>query len=77
MLTQLKPPLPLFIVPKNELGLAHAVIDYGPEHNLLWVCFMKNSGECWTVPNKDIRMEWNYSLGRISERTAKELNRED
>ena len=65
MFTQLNPPLPLFIPSKNASALAHGIIDYGPEHHLLWVCFLSESGECWTVPNSDIRMEWNYSLGRI------------
>lgn len=67
MLTQLNPPLPVYISTKNETAIAHAVIDYGPEHHLLWVCFLQSSGQCWTVPNKDIRMEWNYSLGRTQD----------
>ena len=46
MFTQLNPPLPLFIASKNIADLAHAVIDYGPEHHLLWVCFLNESGEC-------------------------------
>ncbi len=65
MFTQLNPPLPLFIVSKNAPALAHGVIDYGPEHHLLWICFLNENGECWTVPNSDVRMEWNYSMARI------------
>lgn len=65
MITQLNPPLPVFIVDKNESALAHLVIDYGIEHNLYWVCFCKSSGECWTISNKNIRMEWNYTIGRV------------
>lgn len=73
MFTQLNPPLPLFIVSKNLTALAHAVIDYGPESHLLWVCFVNQSGECWTVPNSDIRMEWNYSLGRTPKKSDSDL----
>lgn len=72
MFSQLNPPLPLFIVSKNTSALAHGLIDYGPEHNLLWVCFLNDSGECWTVPNKDIRMEWNYSMSRTPAPLSKE-----
>ena len=65
MFTQLNPPLPLFIPSKNASALAHGIIDYGLEHHLLWVCFLNENGKCWTVPNSDIRMEWNYSMGRV------------
>ena len=65
MITELKHPLPLYIVSKSKAALAHFVIDYGAETSLLWVCFLNDSGECWTVPNHDIRMEWNYSLNRM------------
>jgi hypothetical protein len=62
MITQLNPPLPLD-TPKGP-GLAHFVIDYGPEANLLWVVFMDKDGACWTVPNPDVRMHFNWSMGR-------------
>lgn len=65
MFTQLNPPLPLFVVSKNASALAHGVIDYGPEHHLFWVCFMTANGECWTVANPDVRIEWNPTLGRV------------
>ena len=64
MIKQLNPPLPV-ITPKGE-GMAHLVIDYGQEHHLLWVCFIDETGECWTYSNKHIRlqtnmtMRWNY-----------------
>ena len=44
--------------------MAHFLIDYGPEHHLLWICFQDDSGECWTWPNKDIRLQHNLSMGR-------------
>jgi hypothetical protein len=61
-ITQLDPPLPLD-TPKGT-GIAHLVIDYGPEHDLMWVVFLDADGACWTVPNPEVRMSWNWSLGR-------------
>ena len=62
MITQLNPPLPLD-TPKGA-GLAHFVIDYGPEADLLWVVFMNADGACWSVPNPEIRLSLNWSMGR-------------
>lgn len=62
MLTQLNPPLPL-ITPKGK-AWAHIVIDYGQEHDLLWVCFQDETGECWTWNNRDIRIQENITMGR-------------
>jgi len=45
-------------------GWAHFVIDYGPECQLLWVVFMDDDGACWTVPNVEIRMTHNWTMGR-------------
>ena len=61
-LIQLNPPLPLE-TPKGA-GWAHFVIDYGPESALLWVVFMDTDGACWTVPNAEVRMTCNWTLGR-------------
>lgn len=44
--------------------MAHFVIDYGPEGALMWVVFMDEDGACWTVPNFEVRMTWNWSFGR-------------
>jgi len=62
MLVQLNPPLPM--TTSKGQGLAHFVIDYGPEANLLWVVFMDADGACWTVPNPEVRMATNWTLGR-------------
>jgi len=62
MLTQLNPPIPLD-TPKGP-GLAYAVIDYGPDFDLLWVVFDDASGECWTWKNPQIRAVKNLTLGR-------------
>lgn len=67
MLTQLNPPIPLD-TPKGK-ALAHFVIDYGPEHNLMWVTFVDATGECWTWPNPKVRAQKNMTMGRLSEGT--------
>lgn len=59
---QLNPPLPLN-TPKGK-AWAHFVIDYGMEHDLLWVCFQDDSGECWTWNNKDITIQKNITFNR-------------
>jgi hypothetical protein len=41
---QLNPTLPLE-TPRGK-GFAHFVIDYSQEHDLLWVVFLDDSGEC-------------------------------
>ena len=62
MITRLDPPMPI-MTPKGR-GLAHFLIDYGPEHDLMWVCFQDDTGECWTWENSDIRARVNQTLGR-------------
>lgn len=51
------------VTPKGE-GLAHFLIDYGPESALFWVVFMDEDGACWMVPNPEVRMYKNWTLGR-------------
>ena len=63
MFTQLDPALPVFVEGKGK-GLAHAVIDYGPEHNLVWVTAIDASGEIWCAPNPKVRMQANWTMGR-------------
>ena len=52
------------VTPKGK-GYAHILIDYSQEHDLLWVVFLDETGECWSYPNKDIKITKNISLGRI------------
>jgi len=59
---QLDPTLPV-ATPKGR-GYAIAVIDYGQEHHLLWVCVMDAGGEIWTVPNPEVRVLHNWTMGR-------------
>lgn len=62
MMLRLDPPLPLE-TPKGK-ALAHVLIDYGVEYDLLWVCFQDESKECWTWSNKEVKIQSNISLGR-------------
>ena len=62
MFTQLAPSIPM-TTSKGD-GLAIAVIDYGKEHNLLWVVALNTSGEIWCVPNNEVRISANWSAGR-------------
>jgi transcription elongation factor len=70
MILQLNPGIPLK-TPKGD-ALAHFVIDYGIEHDLEWVCFIDETGECWTIKNRDIRAQKNITWGRLC---AKESNK--
>ena len=62
-LTQLDPPIPLHVVDRGP-GFAIAVIDYGQEFDLLWVVGMDDGGEVWCVPNPQVRLQSNWSMGR-------------
>ena len=50
--------------PKGN-GEAIGVIDYGPEHNLYFVVFLDEGGECWVFENPQVRGCVNPSLGRV------------
>jgi hypothetical protein len=63
MILQLNPPIPLS-TPKGN-GLAWAVIDYGPEHHLMWTVAIDSTGEVWTFPNPQVRAQQNITLDRI------------
>ena len=62
MLLQLEPCIPV-VTPKGK-AMATVLIDYGIEHDLLWVCFQDDTHECWTWSNKDIKAQANISIGR-------------
>lgn len=63
MLIQLNPPIPLNVLGKGE-GYAIAIIDYGQEHNLIWVTAINETGEIWCAPNPSVRMTKNWTMGR-------------
>lgn len=63
MFTQLNPSIPLHVLGKGD-GLAIGVIDYGEEHNLIWVTAINETGEIWCAPNPIVRMKANWTMGR-------------
>lgn len=66
MILQLNPPIPVFVNGNGKgAGLAHALIDYGIEHHLHWVVFINETTECWTVPNPEVRAQFNPTIGRV------------
>jgi hypothetical protein len=62
MILQLNPTIPI-MTPKGR-AQAVALIDYGPEHDLIWVCFLDVNGQCWSYRNSEIRGEKNVTMGR-------------
>ncbi|MFO1243239.1 MAG: hypothetical protein U1E36_08630 [Rickettsiales bacterium] len=60
MMLQLNPPIPLK-TPKGD-AWATALIDYGPQWDLLWVTFIEKTGECWTFRNPEVRQGKNYTF---------------
>jgi len=61
--TQLDPTLPMTVEGKGP-GYAIAVIDYGPEHHLIWVVAIDATGEIWSAANPSVRMQSNWTMGR-------------
>jgi len=59
---QLNPQIPV-ITPKGK-GWAFFLIDRSQEHDLEWVVFLDDGGECWTFKNNEIRIQKNYTLFR-------------
>lgn len=72
MIVQLNPSIPVE-TPKGS-AQAIALIDYSPEHHLMWVCFIDSTGECWTLENPQIRACKNISLGRLLDNEQKLTN---
>lgn len=74
MFTQLNPAIPMHVLGKGD-GQAIGMIDYGPEHNLLWITAIDATGEIWCAPNPEVRMLRNWSMGRgesMAARASKE-----
>ena len=69
MFTQLHSPMPVHVIGKGS-GLAIAVIDYGIEHNLIWVTALDATGEIWCAPNPKVRMADNWTVGRSKDPLA-------
>ena len=58
------PKLPPVAILDHKKGLALAAINYGPEHNLIWVTAIDATGEIWCAPNPKVRLDKNWTLGR-------------
>ncbi len=65
MFVQLNPPLPVTVEDKGA-GYAIAVIDYGQEHNLIWVTAISETGEIWCAPNPRVRLQPNWTMSRAA-----------
>lgn len=63
MFTQLAPPIPLHVLGKGD-GQAIGIIDYGPEHDLIWITAIDETAEIWCAPNPQVRMQRNWTMGR-------------
>ncbi len=67
--SQLNPPIPVSIIGKGD-GFAVAVIDYGQEHNLIWVTAINDTAEVWCAPNPLVRMQSNWTMGRDRQKSV-------
>ena len=63
--------IPVHVIERGK-ALAFAVIDYGPEHNLIWVSAIDKTGEIWCAPNPMVRMQANGTLGRPQPQVAED-----
>lgn len=58
---QLSPTIPLD-TPRGPAD-AHLLIDYGEQAPLIFVCFVRETGECWCFPQREVRLEKNITMG--------------
>jgi hypothetical protein len=64
-LLQLSPAIPVWIEGKGE-GMAIGWMDYSEEYHLMWIIAFNDTGEVWTVPNPKVRLQKNFSMGRMT-----------
>lgn len=65
MITQINPSIPVTVTSKdNRSGECFALMDYGPEHHVIWGVAFDDTGEVWWTPNPEIRFHPNWSLER-------------
>jgi hypothetical protein len=60
---QLNPMIPVWVDDKE--GYAIGWIDYSQEHHLMWIISFDDTGEVWTIPNPKVRLQKNFSMGRM------------
>ena len=68
MMIQLDPSIPVYIPEKKETGQAIGWIDYSSEHHLKWIVAMDSNGEVWVYDNTKVRLQKNFTMGRIPEK---------
>lgn len=61
---QLNPPLPLE-TPRGS-AICHFLLTAGIENHLYFVCFLDDTGQCWTFDNRQIRAPKNITWGRLN-----------
>lgn len=71
MIIQLDPMLPVFIE-KLGTGFAFAMIDYSQEHYVHFVIALDSDGSIWVLPNRNVKLQKNISIGRTLEKETKE-----
>jgi len=64
MMLQLNPTIPVWVENK---GKGHAIgwMDYSQEHHLMWIIAFDSTGEIWTFPNPQVRLQANISMERL------------
>ncbi len=69
MILQLNPPIPVW----TEMGTGQAilVLDYSQEHHIIWVIAMDATGEIWSLPNPEVRLQRNITLSREIDKEKK------
>jgi len=72
---QLEPTIPVHVLGKGD-GYAFAVIDYGQEHDLIWVTALTASGEIWCAPNPRVRVQSNWTMGRGGQAAVRDVVRD-
>jgi len=64
MILQLNPQIPVTRKSDSRQGFAFLVIDYSQDHYILFAVAFNDTGEIWLIPNNELRMQENISLGR-------------
>lgn len=66
MILQLQPTIPL----DTEHGPADAffLLDYSEQHPIYYIVFLRNTGECWMLDSRLVKLEKNITMGiRVNE----------
>ena len=64
LILQLNPSIPVYVKDKGT-GETLFLMEYGKEDNTLFGVALDKDGTFWWVPQHDIRLLNNYSIGRI------------